>query len=196
MSPKVHRSLSFIVASVALLSFTFPAGWMKGGNLPEFYEMGIDKGAGQHGNNAATIKSLEPGIDGYGTLKQNIKPDKFFGKKIKLTGNLKCKDVDGAAGLWLRIEMEERIYLDNMNEKMLTGTKDWLQWEMILPVPKETKNIAFGGIVHGGGQLWFEDLKIEIAGDSEKITSDLEGDFPYAAPSVINDVPTNLDFTK
>jgi hypothetical protein len=56
--------------TIALLSFDLPAGWFAAGSKPKSYEMGIDKGAGQDGKNAATIKSIEKMIKGFGTLMQ------------------------------------------------------------------------------------------------------------------------------
>lgn len=54
---RILTSVLFVAITVTLLSFDLPAGWYKAGSAPKSYDMGIDKGAGQDGKNAATIKS-------------------------------------------------------------------------------------------------------------------------------------------
>jgi hypothetical protein len=53
--------------------------------------MGVDKGAGQDGKNAATIKSIEKSIKGFGTLMQNCLPGKYAGKRVRMSGFMKSK---------------------------------------------------------------------------------------------------------
>lgn len=63
-----------------VFSFDVPKGWIKAGSEPKKYEMSLEKGAGQDGKNAATIKSIDKKISGFGTLMQNCLPDKYLGK--------------------------------------------------------------------------------------------------------------------
>src|ERR1044071_8876929 len=104
MTNKILRNVLLVAMSAALVSFNLPKGWNKRGDSADKYDMGIDKGAGRNGKNAGTVKSIARNFEGFGTLMQNFKPDKFLGKKIKLTGYLKCQDVEEMAGLWLRVD--------------------------------------------------------------------------------------------
>src|ERR1017187_3860125 len=120
---KIMKGVLLIAMTVTLFSFDLPTGWFKAGDKPNSYEMGIDKGAGKDGKNAATIKSIDKKIEGFGTLMQDRLPGKYLGKRIRMTGMLKTKDVSDWAGLWLRIDTKEPIkavIFDNMHD----GKKD------------------------------------------------------------------------
>ena len=66
--------------------------------------MGIDRGAGKDGKNAATIKSNTKKIEGFGTLMQNCLPDNYLGKRVRMSGMMKTKDVSYWSGFWLHID--------------------------------------------------------------------------------------------
>ena len=61
---KILTGALLIAITAALVSFTVPNGWVKNETTPGMYGAGIDKGAGQNGINAATIKSLVEDIIG------------------------------------------------------------------------------------------------------------------------------------
>ena len=86
MKIKALKFILIIVAASALLSFDLPYGWYKAGSAPKSYDMGIDAGAGQDGKNAATIKSIDKKIKGFGTLMQYSLPDKYLGRRIRMSG--------------------------------------------------------------------------------------------------------------
>jgi len=185
--------------TLLIASYKIPKGWIKRGEAPDRFDMGIAKGEGQNGKNAATVKSIDNKKTGFGTLMQNSKPDQFLGKKIKLIGYLKTKDVTGWAGLWMRVDKaNDKFHLDNMGERPLEGTHDWTKCEIIMEVPKNAVNLAFGGLIDGNGQIWFCNLKIETASDSEKVTGTMVEDGVQKRPDapLVNPMPTNLDFSK
>src|SRR5258707_15668173 len=98
---KIFANVLLVSIMVALLSFDIPNGWYKRGTASEKYDAGIAKGEGENGKNAGTIKSIADQIDGFGTLSQDIKPDKFLRKKIKFSGYVKSKDVISYGMLFL-----------------------------------------------------------------------------------------------
>src|ERR1035437_3966376 len=111
------KNALLIVVLVVLMSFDLPKGWIVAGDSPTKYDMGIDKGAGQGGKNCATIKSTDKKIDGFGTLMQMCKPDKYLGKRVRMTGYVKSESVTDWAGLWLRVDQANSqvpLAFDNM----------------------------------------------------------------------------------
>ena len=187
----------FIGVIAALLSFDLPTGWFKAGSDPKSYEMGIDKGAGQNGKNAASIKSTDKKIKGFGTLMQDCLPDKYLGKRIRLSGLVKTKDVIDWSGLWLRIDKkgsETSLGFDNMHDgkkdRSIKGTTDWTKYEIVLDVPLEASNIAFGALLVGTGQIWFDNLAFEIVDNSIPTTG-----FGKEA-TIPSKEPVNLDFEE
>jgi len=150
-----------------------PTGWHRGGNDVTNYQMYLDSGAGKDGKSALSIKSFRSSIDGFGTLMQSFLAEKYSGKRIRLTGYIKSKYVEGWAGLWLRVDKEnskQTLAFDNMQDRGITGTTDWKKYEVVLDVSSEASKIAFGVLLHGIGQVWFEKLKFEVVSKSVPVT--------------------------
>ena len=179
-----------IAFTMSLMSFELPFGWFKAGSKPGNYEMGIDAGAGRNGNNAATIKSKKTKVKGFGTLMQNCLPDKFRGKRVRMSGYIKTVDVTGWTGFWFRVDKKNSkgsLAFDNMSNRKIKGTTEWTRYEIVLDVPDAASNLAYGVLITGAGQVWFDELKFEIVDDTAKTTGD-----GYKTHSE----PTNLDFEK
>lgn len=180
-----------LVVLAALYAFDVPKGWYKAGSNPEKYEIGIDRGAGMNGTNAATIKSAADRVKGFGTLVQNLKPGDFAGKRLRMAGYIKTQDVNGWGGFWIRIDSENPgtpYVFDNMSNRKIKGTNDWTYCEIVVDVPKAAANIAYGALLSGGGQLWFDNLTFEEVDRSVKPT------IPYKKENTPQDQPTNLSF--
>lgn len=176
-----------LLVAFAVSSYDVPKGWFKAGSKPNDYDMGTDVGAGRNKQNAATIKSTSKKINGFGTLMQNFAPDKYLGKRIKLTAYMKSVDVDDWAGMWLRVDGSEgtkSLSFDNMQDRPIKGTKDWTKCEIVLDVPEGATNIAYGSLLAGTGQIWFDGLKFEVASPAVQ-TTDMK-----------SKEPQNLNFEK
>jgi hypothetical protein len=192
------QSKSNVVSQSVLtaLSYDLPEGWFKAGSAPNSYNMGIDKGAGQDGGNAATIKSIDQTITGFGTLMQSCQPNKYLGKRVRMSAYVKTKDVAEWAGLWFRIDQQgstQSLGFDNMHDgktdRSIKGTTDWKKYEIVLDVPSNASNLAYGALLSGTGQIWFAKLSFEIVDKSVPTTGrDAQ---TYQSP---NKEPVNLDF--
>lgn len=194
MAKSILKSFLLFGIAVALFSFDLPSSWFKAGNKPNSYDMGIDKAAGQDGKNAATIKSIDKKIDGFGTLMQQCKPNKYLGKRIKMSGFVKTENVTTWAGLWLRVDQSgsnKPLSFDNMGDRPIKGTTDWTKYEIVLDVPSNSSLIAYGALLAGTGQIWFDNITFEIVGDNVPTLGSVN-----AKKSAIQDEPTNLDFEK
>ena len=202
MTTNFLKSILIIGTTLALLSFDLPTGWFSTGSKPQSYEMGIDRSTGQNSKNSGTIKSNENTIEGFGTLMQNFSPDKYIGKRIRLTGMLKTKDVSSWAGLWLRIDTKtpiKAVVFDNMHDgkkdRSVKGTTDWTKYEIVLDVPYNASNIAFGALLGGTGQIWFDNLNFEIV-TPDILTTGIEMETKSSTYAVSKKEPVNLDFEK
>ncbi len=167
-----------------------PDGWGRAGDKPGSYFMGMDKGAGKEGNKVATIKSIDKLIDGFGTIMQSFTPEKYLGKRIKMTGYLKTKDVKDWAGFWLRVDGEKgenSLAFDNMKngktDRAVRGTTNWKQYEIVLDVSEKATNISFGALLSGTGQVWFDKIDFEIVSHSIPTTGEEDR---FSAPRNLN----------
>ena len=189
---KITAEILFILITTVFYSFDLPTGWFKAGSDSNSYDMGVDKGSGQDHSNAATIKSNADKIKGFGTLMQNCSPDKFLGRRIRMSGFVKSKDVNNKAGLWLRVDQantNERLGFDNMMDRPITGTTDWKKYEIVLDIPANASNLAYGALLNGTGQIWFDKLNFEIVDNTIPVTGD-------SKKVPVNAEPVNLDFEK
>jgi hypothetical protein len=178
-----------LVICPILFSYDLPKNWFKAGSEPDKYDMGIDKGKGMNGKNAAIIKSNSKKIRGFGTLMQNAMPDKYLGKRVRMSGYMKSENVDNWAGFWFRVDGAEKgsLAFDNMHDRCVKGTTDWTKYEIVLDVSAKATNLAYGALIGGTGTIWFDDIKFEIVENSTKATGrDVQ----------TPDKPTNLNFEE
>jgi hypothetical protein len=159
-------------------------GWRASGSHPQDYEMGIDTRVRRSGQGSGYIKSKPSQQQGFGTWMQNIKPDGYRRKRVRLSGFVKVEKVEGQAALWLRVDgaQGESLSFDNMHDRPISGTTDWKKYDIVLDVPAESVLIAFGVLFAGKGQVWFDDLTLEEVGQD------------VASTDLIPSKPVNLDF--
>jgi hypothetical protein len=167
-------------------SANLPKGWFPAGSHPGDYLMAVDKVVVHSGAGSATIKSIVPEPKGFGTLMQQCAPGDYREKRVRFSSYIKSKDVTGWAGLWFRVDggKARSLRFDNMQDRPIKGTKDWTKCENVLDVPKESTNLAYGVLLSGGGQVWFDDVNFEIV-DKSVPTTDVRGG---------NSKPSNLKF--
>ncbi|MDE1191299.1 MAG: DUF3472 domain-containing protein [Arachidicoccus sp.] len=85
--------------------------------------------------------------------------DKFVGKRIRLSGYLKSKNVKDWAGFWLRVDKAgstEPLAFDNMQNRGIKGATNWTKYEIVLDVSSNASGIAYGALLTGDGQIWFD----------------------------------------
>jgi hypothetical protein len=182
MKRTILYSLSLLIAAAFCFSYDVPKNWRIAGSQPDKYEMGIDKGAGQNGKNVATIRSVKRKIKGFGTLMQTCLAEKYAGKRVRMTGYIRSEgisvnDRNNWAGLWFRVDpvdvkkTRRSLAFDNMYDRAVKGNTDWTKYEIVLDVPKEAYKLAYGALLSGTGQIWFDNISFEIVDNSVPSTS-------------------------
>lgn len=166
-----------------------PTGWYSAGSDQYDYAMGVDHRVVHGGRFSGYIKSL-PSPKGFGTLMQTIKANKYEGKRLRLSGFVKAEKVRNYAGLWMRVDgkNDKSVSFDNMQDRPIKGTLDWKKYEIVLDVPKDSVGIAFGVLLRGQGQVWIDDLNLEVVGEDVQ-TTDLK-----LKEKQLPDEPINLNF--
>ena len=189
MKAPIIKTLTFLLIAFLFLSFDLPKGWFIAGSEPKSYDMGIAKGEGRDGKNCATIKSINKKIDGFGTLMQIIDPELYLGKRIRMSAFVKSVKVTDWAGLWLRVDelgTDNPLSFDNMGDRPIKGNTEWKKYEIVLDVPEKAYKLAFGALLGGTGQIWFDEIKFEI----------VDKTVPTTGGSITPKEPTNLNFDK
>lgn len=192
---------SAIVAGFALLlmSFTVPTGWRISGSAADKYEIGVVKVIGHESKCSGIIKSVKKTYftEEYALLLQTVSAKKYAGKAVKLSGYVKTRGVEVWSGLMLRVDKEgvrKPLAFDNMHDRPLKGNSDWRLVTIELVVPPDATGITFGGLLHGAGQIWFDDLKLEVTGNAIPVTSEGISAPPVVANDTLRIEPVNMDF--
>ncbi len=167
-----YNKIAVFCLLLVLFSFDLPKGWIIAGSKPKSYDMGTDIGAGRDGKNCATIQSKKNKIDGFGTLMQKITPEKYLGKRIRMSAYVKTENVVDWCGLWMRCDGFEGKLLafDNMGSRPIKGTTDWKKYEVVLDISDKTQFIAFGTLLDGTGKVWIDEIIFEIVDSSVPTT--------------------------
>jgi len=139
------------------VSGTYPSGWARGGLSG--YEITSDPTEHHTGQWSARI-TASTGHGQFGTIMQCFAPGQYLGKTISYLGYVKTSGLNSWAGLWLRIDDSNGgvLAFDNMQDRGITGTTDWTQYSISLPVASNAVRICFGVLLDGDGTLWTDDL--------------------------------------
>ena len=189
-----NRSAKTIMIACLALGATLavgdeiPKGWFRAGNRPGDYEMSLDHSVVHSGKASAYLKSIVSEAPGFGTLMQTFKADTFCGKRIRLSGCVRSKDVTDWAGLWMRVDgsQKEMLAFDNMQNRPVKGTTDWTKYEIVLDVPNQAQEVAFGLLLSGRGQVWMDDLNFEVVGKDVPTTGEKLAQGALTAPANLN----------
>jgi hypothetical protein len=161
-------------AAAVNLDFEVPAGehglsqgWDQPGAQPhsggEGYEVIADREVAHGGKSSGRIRFVNERTHTFGTLTQVVAADAWRGKRLRLSGWVRTAGItSGFGGLWLRVDPE--LGFDNMRDRGVQGTTSWSRYEVILDVPQEATQIAFGALLSGNGSLWVDDLSLEAVG--------------------------------
>ncbi|MCJ8011491.1 AraC family transcriptional regulator [Paenibacillus sp. KQZ6P-2] len=167
-------------------------GWQLSGSHPFNYQMGIDRETFHQGKASGFLKSVTVQTLGeFATMMQQFKADRYLGKRLKLSGFIKTKAVDGFCGFWMRVDdaLHDVLQFDNMSDRPITGDTEWNHYSIVLDVPEKSAIIAFGVLLSESGQVWIDGLQFEEV-DTKVPTTNI--DFTYD----LLDEPINLSFEE
>lgn len=120
-------------------------GWFLSGSHPFNYEMGTDHKIVHQGRASEYLQSKALQNSGeFATMMKHFKANRFKGKRIKLSSFIKTKDVKQFSGLWMRVDSstDDILQFDNMNNRPITGTKNWNHCSLVLYVPENNTLIS------------------------------------------------------
>jgi hypothetical protein len=166
-----------------------PRGWFMAGSKPAEFEAGLDTEHAHEGQASAFLKNKQSSVDGFGTLMQSIRAVQYRGKRVRLSGLVNSKGVEGWAGLWMRVDQgKDMVAFDNMQGRPIKGTTDWQRYDVVLGVPSEATGISFGILLAGTGEVWLSGTKFDVVGTDVPVTAPGDNNLPEKS--------VNLDFTE
>jgi hypothetical protein len=148
--------------------------WPSAGSQRKKYSFSADNTSGK---TIGCFKSLSKKVNGFITAMQSNVPDKYLGKRIRMTGYVRAENVTEWAGLWMRVGVKggnEALAFDNMRygkkDRSIKGITERTKYEIVLDVPLNSANIIYGVMLVGTGQIYFDSFILEIVDDSVPTT--------------------------
>jgi hypothetical protein len=179
--------LALLLTMTLSVQAAVPTGWILAGSKPKSYEVGTDSQAAYNGHPSAYLKAKEPVSDGFGTLMQEFRADKYAGKRLRFSAFVKSEGIQSWAGLWMRVDKEkDSVAFDNMQDRAIKGSTGWQKYEVVLDVPQDATGIFFGVLLDGAGTVWLNSAKFDVVGADVPTTG--------GKGSKLLEEPTNLNF--
>jgi hypothetical protein len=139
----------------------FPSGW--GGNT----NVGIvaDNQVFHSGKYSARIDRTPSSTPSFYTITQSIPVD-FGGKTIEWRGWIKLQSVSDYVALWAREDDAHgnTVQFATMQGQNVSGTADWKQYSITMPLDSQTQTQYFGFFLSGAGTAWVDDLELLVDG--------------------------------
>ena len=137
-------------------------GWLNWGYSS--YTIKVDSVVKHSGKYALRIESNNnnrPASE-FGCLARSI-PAIYAGQKITVKAFMRTEDVDQPIGLMLRIDGKSGcLRFDNMQQRGITGSDEWEEYAVTLPLPDRAETIYIGALLSGKGKLWVDDFQVLI----------------------------------
>ncbi len=167
--------------------------WIITGTAPDKYETGIDHKIFNMGTGSASIQSVagEYSPEEYATIMQQFSAYLYVGKRVRFSAFVKAQDVQGWAGLWMRLDgrFSVTLKLDNMQNRPIKGTSEWNLYSCVLDVPSETEIINIGVLLSGKGHIWMDNVSFQEVDENVPVTDfEIAKEYP--------DHPENLTFEE
>jgi RNA polymerase sigma factor (sigma-70 family) len=103
------------------------------------------------------------------------KLDGMRGKRVKMTAWVKTQGISNWAGLQFGMFTSGNNIeaYDMMGDRPIWGTTDWTQYELVEDVPMDLASAtATAAIYEGSGEMWFDDVQIEVVPSTVPTTDD------------------------
>jgi hypothetical protein len=127
-----------------------------------------------HGGSWSAYVKATGGNNSPGLL-QWVRADRYRGKRVRLSAYLKTKvagvtepNKDGEqSGVHLFFYADgrtQRLSSADTSGERPKGTVDWRKYEFVIDVPEEAVLLQFGLELFGPGQLWLDDVELNVVG--------------------------------
>ncbi len=146
--------------------------WTLTGPNADQFAAGIDYQVTREGRPSGFLRSSRANADGLASVTQKQSAEPFRGKRIRFGAWVRVEEVTGWAGLWMRVDGEDRraVAFDNMQNRALAGTQDWTWCEVVLDVPSDASAISYGLVLKASGQAWTNGLVLEATPPTVRVT--------------------------
>jgi hypothetical protein len=156
-----------------------PPGWDRVGRGLDAYEVSLDPGGGRGGSDCVLVETVrEPAERSFAGVQQVVPADPYRGGRLRVSAWVRTEDVTGWAAIYLRINGRKRadgprreiLAIDNMSDRRIRGTSGWRRHDVVLDVPEEATEVAFGAFLNGAGAMRADDFELELVDSRVEVT--------------------------
>lgn len=153
-----------------------PNGWFHSSQHMDDYEVGQDLHEKHSGSKCAYLKSTVQSPKGFGNFSQGLSAENYLGKRIRFSAFVKTALFSGTAQLWIRIDGDwarastKVGCFDNMYDRPIKGETDWTRYNLVVEFPETSTNFVFGIMLLGAGQIWIDDVTIDVVSKDVPLT--------------------------
>jgi len=175
--------LTFILCLMHVLTFgqvevlnTTDKFWGPTGTHPEDYEMGGNPFE-KADQDIAFMISKRDNAQGFGGYATSFDTKDFINTRIKLSCDIKLKDVENQASIWMRVDGKDKAPLGFDNLQNRPPSKDIIGWQhhyIVLDIPDNSNRLLIGLLLVGKGELYVKNMVFENVDNSIPITNMLK----------------------
>lgn len=153
---------------------TSVSGWALTGSRTEAYELRCDAIFTDCEIPILRTRAFSGEPYGMGSLTHSESAVPWRGQRLEVRAELKGGNIDGWAGVWMRLDDANGKVLafDNMQNRPVRGTTAFQWYSVVLDVPIEAARLTFGVFLHGPGAVFVRELVFQSVGAS-KVSTDL-----------------------
>lgn len=127
---------------------------------------------------ATTVSTSESDRSPFGNLMQMVDAAQFRGQRVRLRAAVRA-EVTGRgnqAQMWFRVDRRDDEgtrqmgAFDNMMNRPITSDQ-WQHFEIVGDVDDDAERIALGVFLTGQGQVWVDDVSLEIVDENVAVTA-------------------------
>ncbi|MQA36868.1 transcriptional regulator [Rugamonas aquatica] len=157
-----------------------PAPWVLAGGSPTSYQVGIDNVETVSGKGSKFLRYAQGDGKSWASLGQTVSSQRYLGQRVRFQARVKSRDVSNWAGLWMGVygKTPASLAFYNSYDQAIAGTTDWQIRSVTLDVPEEAMSISFGVNNAGTGQVWIDDLSLEIVSKDVPVDAPRRGKLP------------------
>ena len=98
----------------------------------------------------------------------------FLGKRVRISGWVKTRDVENwVGGMLLIINSQGHVFADDENNvSAIRGATDWQMIQMVADVPHEPCVLFCGATLYGAGEFWTDGFELATVPSDTPVTDD------------------------
>ena len=133
-----------------------PRVWQRAGNAIGDYRFRSRDGEGP-----VCIGSLVPRPEGYAQLRKMVSAEGMHGRYLRFSAAVATRKA-AQVHFWIAAADGRRAFGGDTRTKPIRGTNDWQRFDLVIgPVPRYARHISYGLLLHGRGDVWLRDEKLE-----------------------------------